>query len=235
MKSIHHFASCYYRERGQLFDSSRNFRGKKKERYKQSQENIHILAANTLEHRNSETEHSEAEDESTEDFAEEDEDDSELMEVEDSGRKEARTKADAYRKDMYKALDGSALMAIGPLTNLDLKADSSYYRYCATGICGTHTYIRTSFSRPKAEKNWIGDRDSFVEMVSYTDTRMRIYYAKFEMQNDMMIATGTSMMGVLTLCSCGQALKCIRLLGYHPPTASGHYPRKFQGSVHQIP
>ncbi|KAG9317773.1 hypothetical protein JVU11DRAFT_1993 [Chiua virens] len=109
LKSIHHFASCYYRERGQLFDSCKDYRGKKKGRYKQSQENIHTLAANTREQHNTDsgTERTESDDE----FVEEDED--EAMDAEDSGREGPRTKSDACRKDMYKAFDGSALMGIG--------------------------------------------------------------------------------------------------------------------------
>ncbi|KAG6373747.1 hypothetical protein JVT61DRAFT_5889 [Boletus reticuloceps] len=134
LKSIHHFASCYYRERGQLSDSSRDYRGMKKERRRQSQENIHALAANTLNHQdiNSETEGMETEDETTE----EDEDESEVMDAEDNG-KGHETKGDTYNKDMYKALDGSALMAIG--------------------ICGTYTLIKTSHfrgtSKPETKKN----------------------------------------------------------------------------------
>lgn len=86
----------------------------KKERRKRAQNNIHTLAANTLERQNidSETEHTDTEDETTE----EDEDASEVMDVEDSGKE--GHKSDAYEKDMYKALDGSALMAVGPSTDL---------------------------------------------------------------------------------------------------------------------
>ncbi|KAI9574323.1 hypothetical protein HD554DRAFT_2165813 [Boletus coccyginus] len=113
LKSIHHFASCYYRERGQLFDSSRNYRGMKKERRKRSQENIHTLAANTHtpedQNIDSGTEHTETEDQTTE----EEEDGSGIMDTEDSGKEGPRTKGETYRKDMYKAFDGSALMAIG--------------------------------------------------------------------------------------------------------------------------
>lgn len=98
------------------------------------------------------------EDETTEE--DEDEDESELMDVEDSGREGPRAKADIHRKDMYKAFDGSALMAIGPSTNFDLEADSTYCRYCATRICGTYTLIETSYfrgtSKPETEKIRVG-------------------------------------------------------------------------------
>ncbi|KAH0840218.1 hypothetical protein J3R83DRAFT_1222 [Lanmaoa asiatica] len=159
LKSIHHFASCYYRERGQLLDTSRDFRGKKKEKYKQSQENIHTLAANGLKNQSidSESGHTETEDEATE----EDEDESEIMDAENSEREEPSTKVGTYRKDMYKAFDGSALMAIGPSTNPDWTADSTYYRYYAAGICGTYTLIESLYfrgtSQPETEKNWIGE------------------------------------------------------------------------------
>jgi len=113
LKAIHHFASCYYRERGQLFDSSRDYRGMKKERRRQRQENIHTLATNTIKHEtiDSETEHTGTEDETTEE--DEDENDDMDMDAVDTGKDGPRTKGDTYRKDMYKALDGSALMAIG--------------------------------------------------------------------------------------------------------------------------
>lgn len=41
------------------------------------------------------------------------------MDAEDSGREGPSTKVDGYRKDMYKAFDGSALMAMGPSINFD--------------------------------------------------------------------------------------------------------------------
>lgn len=180
MKSIHHFASCYYRERGQLSDSSRDYRGKKKERYQQSQRNIHTLAGNALRRQNvdSETEHTETEDE----IIEEDEDESEAMDAEDTQREGPSTKVDTqYRKDMYKAFDGSALMAIGPSANFDLEADSTYCRYCAAGICGIYTFNETSYfrrtSKPETEKDRAGG--SFVGMtvsnLSHEDNRMQIY------------------------------------------------------------
>lgn len=139
LKSIHHFASCFYRERGQLFDSSKDYRGKKKER-KQSQGNVHIIAATTREHQNtsSECEHSETEDESTEEV----EDQGQVMDMQDSEGEALKGKADTYKKDMYKAFDGSALMAIGLWSFLPSEVDSIYCRHCAAGICGTYALIR---------------------------------------------------------------------------------------------
>ncbi|KIK95337.1 hypothetical protein PAXRUDRAFT_11511 [Paxillus rubicundulus Ve08.2h10] len=114
LKCIHHFASCHYREMGQLFDSSRNYRGEKKERGKRAQDNIHVLAANASRRQNTDSEdgyliHEEEED--TEEAEDEDDD----MGVDDGSREGHRT--DSCRKDMYKALGGSALMAIGLLYN----------------------------------------------------------------------------------------------------------------------
>ncbi|KAF9236198.1 hypothetical protein BU15DRAFT_77171 [Melanogaster broomeanus] len=108
LKCIHHFASCYYRERGQLFDSSRSYRGKKKLRRRQSQNNIHVLAAAASHQQNINFEDDDWIDEEEEAAEDLDEDDD--MAGEDSGREGPQTDS---RKDMYKAFDGSALMAIG--------------------------------------------------------------------------------------------------------------------------
>ena len=129
----------------------------KKERRRQRQENIHTLATSTIKDENidSETEHTETEDESTE--ADEDENEDMDMDAVDSGKDGPRTKGDTYRKDMYKAFDGSALMAIGPSINFDPEVGSTCCRYRAAGICGTYTLIETSYFRrtwkPKTEKN----------------------------------------------------------------------------------
>jgi hypothetical protein len=112
LKCIHHFASCYYRERGQLFDSSRNYRGKKKQRRKQSQNNIHSLATGASQWQNIGSEDDDWIDEEVdeeEEVAEDLEDEDVDMAGEDGG-KGPHTDS---RKDMYKAFDGSALMAIG--------------------------------------------------------------------------------------------------------------------------
>jgi hypothetical protein len=176
LKAIHHFASCYYRERGQLFDSSRDYRGMKKERRRQRQENIHTLATNTIKHEtiDSETEHTETENETTEE--DEDENDDMDMDAVDTGKDGPRTKGDTYRKDMYKALDGSALMAIGPSINFDSEVGSTCFRYCAAGVCSTYTPIETSCFRgtwkPQTEKN----RTVIVlGWPAYKDNRMQIY------------------------------------------------------------
>ncbi|KAF9226824.1 hypothetical protein BS17DRAFT_776178 [Gyrodon lividus] len=110
LKCIHHFASCYYRERGQLFDSSRDYREKRKERRKQSQNNLHVLAADASNQQNIDSEGDnwiDEEEEVTEGVEDEDVD----MSGEDSVQERPQT--DSCKKDMYKAFDGSALMAIG--------------------------------------------------------------------------------------------------------------------------
>ena len=145
----------------------------KKERRKQWRENIHTLATNTPKHQNidSETEQTETEDETTE----EDEDETEDIDMDgdDSGKEGLRTKGDTYRKDMYKALDGSALMAIGPSTNFDFEVGSTYCRHCAAGICGTYTLVETSCFRrtwkPKTKENRTVIVRSFAGSPSYKD------------------------------------------------------------------
>ncbi|KAI6135217.1 hypothetical protein EV401DRAFT_2063510 [Pisolithus croceorrhizus] len=104
LKSIHHFATCYYRERGQLSDRSGASRKEKRKG-----QNIHMVAAG-------ETNMSETDDELWEDRDDEsgqgDDDD------ENAGKDNALATSshdDPDVKDMYKAFDGSALMAIGIL------------------------------------------------------------------------------------------------------------------------
>ncbi|KIJ69820.1 hypothetical protein HYDPIDRAFT_104450 [Hydnomerulius pinastri MD-312] len=111
LKSIHHFASCYYRERGQLFDSSRNYRGSRKERRKQGRDNIHVLAAETFTRQAMGADDSDWIDEEEGEEGADDADEDDDMGGDDSGRETPQN--DSARKDMYKAFDGSALMALG--------------------------------------------------------------------------------------------------------------------------
>ncbi|KAI6040440.1 hypothetical protein EDC04DRAFT_2894168 [Pisolithus marmoratus] len=102
LKSIHHFATCYYGERGQLSDCSRALRMEKRER---KRENIHMMAAKTK--------LSESDEEMWEDQ------DGEIGQSDDSDDGVSKARATSSHgpgiKDMYKAFDGSALMAIGIL------------------------------------------------------------------------------------------------------------------------
>lgn len=106
LKSIHHFATCYYRERGQLSDRSSAFRMEKRKG-----RNIHMMAAG-------ETNMSETDDEMWEDRDDDsgqgDDDDDENAGKDDNARATS-SHDDPDVKDMYKAFDGSALMAIGIL------------------------------------------------------------------------------------------------------------------------
>lgn len=108
MKSIHHFAAHYYTERGQLLDASRQYRKEKKARRLQRQKvtgeekrsRSRSLVSGSV---------SEEKDADSEDSAEFSEDDNPDTKEADVKRKKKKT----YPKDMYKVLDGSALMAMG--------------------------------------------------------------------------------------------------------------------------
>ncbi|KAL4081380.1 hypothetical protein V8B97DRAFT_17095 [Scleroderma yunnanense] len=102
LKSIHHFASCYYRERGQLSDSDRSYREEKKKR----RHSIHVLAANKT------TRESPVTDEGDE-WEDEDEECGGNDDKGDGDGGQGTSQDDLDIKDMYKAFDGSALMAIG--------------------------------------------------------------------------------------------------------------------------
>ncbi|KAI6100154.1 hypothetical protein F5141DRAFT_1051669 [Pisolithus sp. B1] len=115
LKSIHHFATCYYHERGQLSDRSGASRKEKRKG-----QNIHMVAAG-------ETNMSETDDELWEDRDDEsgqgDDDD------ENAGKDNALATSshdDPDVKDMYKAFDGSALMAIGRCAELKNEITSKH-------------------------------------------------------------------------------------------------------------
>lgn len=105
LKSIHHFAACYYRERGQLFDRSTASRTRNRKKH-----NIYMMAADKM--RMSETDNEMWEDRDDNESAEGGGSDGEG-----NGKDNARVASshDPDVKDMYKAFDGSALMAIGIL------------------------------------------------------------------------------------------------------------------------
>ena len=127
----------------------------KKQRRKKPHENIHTFAADTLKRRDtdSEIDDTKTEDESTK----ENEDEDEVTNAEDSGKEGPKTKGDPCKKDMYNALDGSALVAIGAYTSFDIASCSTHRRYCAPGVCGTYSFVQTLYygGAPKreAEKN----------------------------------------------------------------------------------
>ncbi|KAG1752384.1 uncharacterized protein EDB91DRAFT_513116 [Suillus paluster] len=118
LKCIHHFASRYYQEQGVLSDRSRGFRDERKtRRSKKSAINIHDQTTrkpalwtrdSSLDAEDDEDEWEDEEDE-REDGEDEWEDEDEDME---DGENPSRNDENV-KKDMYKALDGSALVAIG--------------------------------------------------------------------------------------------------------------------------
>ncbi len=100
MKCIHHFASNYYSERGQLSNSTRDYRRNRKARQLAKLDNkSHVKVRGEGEKR-------EEKGDTEEDNA--DEEDSS------PARKRARHRREKYLFwDMYKIMDGSSLMAIG--------------------------------------------------------------------------------------------------------------------------
>ncbi|KAH7912947.1 hypothetical protein BJ138DRAFT_1082582 [Hygrophoropsis aurantiaca] len=111
LKSIHHFASCYYRETGHLRDGSKDYRGRKKIRgLKQlGPETAYMSAADSI-----------ASDWTRESYESEGDEDEDTSEHECNGEDENNESSSslsnvAPNKDMYKAFDGSALVAIGML------------------------------------------------------------------------------------------------------------------------
>ncbi|OAX43368.1 hypothetical protein K503DRAFT_168504 [Rhizopogon vinicolor AM-OR11-026] len=116
LKCIHHFASRYYQEKGVLSDRSRDHRGERKaRRSKKGEANIHYQTTTkpALWTRHSsldgDGEDSDDDDDGHDDEWE-DEDDDEMEDVEEG---EGASRQEGHLKDMYKALDGSALVAIG--------------------------------------------------------------------------------------------------------------------------
>ncbi|KAF9458470.1 hypothetical protein BDZ94DRAFT_1270532 [Collybia nuda] len=99
LKSIHYFASQYYTEKGQLYNASRQYRLEKKQRRlsRLQQEKDAASASPELEPHG----------------ASGDTDDAPVKKPRRGGR--VKGGKVIYRKDMYKVLEGSALMAIGML------------------------------------------------------------------------------------------------------------------------
>ncbi|KAG6806266.1 hypothetical protein H0H92_011990, partial [Tricholoma furcatifolium] len=98
LKAIHYFASSYYHDRGQLFDATKEYR--------------QIRKRNKLRRLKEQGECDESWDDSTEPS---DEDSEESEQKGKGGKRKGVGRRNIYRKDMYKVLDGSALMAIGML------------------------------------------------------------------------------------------------------------------------
>jgi len=108
LKCIHHFASCYYQEKGVLSDRSRGHRDERKTRHsRKSAVNIHDQTTTKPALWTSDPS-LDADDDDDDEWEDEDDDESEDAEEDESSSRKER-----LEKDMYKALDGSALVAIG--------------------------------------------------------------------------------------------------------------------------
>lgn len=135
LKCIHHFASRYYQEKGVLSDRSRGYRDERKtRRSKSSVSNIHDQATSkpALWTRDSSLDADVDdlwEDEKDERGHEEDE----WEDEEGDGEKEKKASHNEEHKDMYKALDGSALVAIGMILQEQIA------HAMTTSFSGAHT------------------------------------------------------------------------------------------------
>ncbi|KAG0697302.1 hypothetical protein DFH29DRAFT_1003846 [Suillus ampliporus] len=140
LKCIHHFASRYYQEKGVLSDRSRGYRDERKtRRSKKSATNIHDQTTSKpalwtrdlsldADDEDDQWEDEEDEREDKEDEWEDDEDD-EMEDDENPSHNEEH-----LEKDMYKALDGSALVAIGIILQEQIA------HAMTTGFSGTHVH-----------------------------------------------------------------------------------------------
>jgi len=113
LKCIHHFASRYYQEKGVLSDKSRDYRDERKaRRSKKSEANIHyqttIKPALWTRHSSLDGDGEEQYEGDEDEWEDEDEN-----QTEDAEERENPSRQEQHSKDMYKALDGSALVAIG--------------------------------------------------------------------------------------------------------------------------
>lgn len=133
LKCIHHFASRYYQERGVLSDRSKGYRDERKaQRSKKSVSNIHDQTTShpALWTRDSSLE-ADDDDDQLEDEKDEPGDEEDEWEDEEDGENASRNEE---HKDMYKALDGSALVAIGIILQEQIA------HAMITGFSGTHAH-----------------------------------------------------------------------------------------------
>ncbi|KAG2138084.1 uncharacterized protein EDB93DRAFT_1166012 [Suillus bovinus] len=112
LKCIHHFASRYYQEKGVLSDLSRGYRDERKtQRSKSSASNIHDQTTRKPALWTRDSSLDADDDDQWEDEKDELEDEGDEWEDEEDDGENASHNEE--HKDMYKALDGSALVAIG--------------------------------------------------------------------------------------------------------------------------
>lgn len=155
LKCIHHFASRYYQEKGVLSDRSKGYRDERKtRRSKSSVSNIHDQATSkpalwTRDSSLDADDDDQWEDEKDELGDKEGEwEDDEMEDGENASRNEEH-------KDMYKALDGSALVAIGIILQEQLA------HAMIAGFSGTHAHRmrRRNYSTERSSSSPSPDSD----------------------------------------------------------------------------
>lgn len=113
MKFIHYFASEHYAANGLLFDASREFR---KERNVRKMQKLRKLTLEKMRRREAESEEDEDSGESEKGSSASENNSSgeeESFKDQNKSQRGAPRKGKAPSRDMYRAFDGSALMAIG--------------------------------------------------------------------------------------------------------------------------
>jgi hypothetical protein len=134
LKCIHHFASRYYQEKGVLSNRSRGYRDERKtRRSKRSVSNVHDQTTSKPAPWTRDSSLDADDDDQWEDEKDELGDEEEWEDEEDDGENVSRSEE---HKDMYKALDGSALVAIGIILQEQIA------HTMITGFSGTHTRVR---------------------------------------------------------------------------------------------
>ncbi|KAK0207098.1 hypothetical protein DFS33DRAFT_643980 [Desarmillaria ectypa] len=113
LKCIHYFASLYYSERGQLLDASKSYRLERKARQMKRLEKARREESNDDRDPLDKNCHPQDTEQPTEDETDEEPDDKRVR-----SRRRGQKPKDVIgvsRRDMYKLMDGTALMALGEL------------------------------------------------------------------------------------------------------------------------
>ncbi|KAK0443928.1 uncharacterized protein EV420DRAFT_1015296 [Desarmillaria tabescens] len=114
LKCIHHFASLYYSERGQLLNASKSYRLERKARQMKRLEKAKREESNDDRNPLDEDCHAQDAEQPAEDETDEEEPDDKEARSRRRGQK-PKSLIGVSRRDMYKLMDGTALMAIGIL------------------------------------------------------------------------------------------------------------------------
>ncbi|TDL30038.1 hypothetical protein BD410DRAFT_50512 [Rickenella mellea] len=117
LKCIHYYASRYYTARGELFDAAKEARREKKVRKMERLKNEGSSSRGSTDGRENEegVESEDGDEQENEDGNENTDSVTGRAETEEADSKGSKVKKKVLRRDMYKAFDGSALMAIGML------------------------------------------------------------------------------------------------------------------------